>query len=81
MAKFDKKKLAEARDGWQNAVVNQLCEENLPKKPEVWARLFETQAEKAIEENNKLLPAAFTRILKEETEALAKMFPNNKQKK
>ena len=36
-------------------------------------------AEKAIEENNKLLPAAFARILKEETEALAKMLPNNKQ--
>lgn len=79
MAKFDKKKLAEACDGWQNVVCNQLCNENLPKNPEDWARLFETQAEKAIEENNKLLPAAFARTLKKETEALAKMFPNNKQ--
>lgn len=80
MAKFDKKKLAEACEGLQDAVINQLCNENLPKKPEDWARLFETQAEKAIEENNRLLPAAFARTLKKETEALAKMFPNNKQK-
>lgn len=79
MAKFDKKKLAEACEGLQNAVVNQLCNENLPKKHEDWARTFEAQAEKAIEENNKLLPYAFAQTLKIETEALAKMFPNNKQ--
>lgn len=42
MAKFDKKKLAEACDGWQNVVDDQLCNENLPKKPEDWAKLFET---------------------------------------
>ena len=78
MAKFDKKKLAQARDGWQNAVVNQLCDENLPKNPEDWARLFETQAEKAIQENNKL-SLAFAETLKIETGALKKMFPNNKQ--
>lgn len=79
MAKFDKKKLAEACDGWQNVVCNQLCNENLPKNPEDWARLFETQAEKAIEENNKLLPAAFAKTLKKETEALEKMLTNSKQ--
>lgn len=43
MAKFDKKELAEACDGLKNAVVNQLCNENLPKKHEDWARLFETE--------------------------------------
>lgn len=43
MAIFDKKEFAEACDGLKNAVVNQLCNENLPKKPEDWARLFETE--------------------------------------
>ncbi len=43
MAKFDKKKLAEACDGLTNAFVNKLCNENLPKKPEDWVRLFETE--------------------------------------
>lgn len=69
MAKFDKKKLAGACDGLTNAFVNKLCNENVPKKPEDWARLFETQAEKAIEESNKLLPYAFSEALKKETEA------------